>query len=327
MKRIYTSFFITAVMLLAFMACSKDNKGNEPVVDPIPEFNIGKQSLDIKVGEKANIPIEKGAGEYKAFSLNPEIVKVELVNNALVIDAVKNGKSAIVISDKEARYKSLPVVVYTYDEILVNKPDVEVKFKLGNPPSEPVIVDITQGNGDYKVTSDNKNVEARISYENKIFIYLKGKAEANVTVSDYKGLKTIIKVHAIESTEPYTEEELEVIKSGNTLLYRFEDDVKFNLSSTWLTFLNTSENGKILYGYEYEEMMMLKIYFAGDKTVGVKKDATLSFKAVWGNIPAFKDQPIKFEIIKNDGTKIWAIYSFVKENKLYSGFFVQSIEP
>lgn len=325
MKRIHTSLFMIAVMLLAFMACSKDNNGSEPVVTPIPDFGFDKQSVDIKVGEQTKIVVKKGQGEYKAFSLNPDIAKVEIVNDALVVEGLKNGKSAIVVSDKESRYKSLPIVVYTYDELTLSKAEIEVKFKLGSPPSNPVVIDITKGNGDYAVVSDSKNIEARIVEDNRVLIYVRGKAEANVTVSDYRGLKSTIKLHAIETTDPYSEEELEMIKSGNMLLYRFDDDVKFNASNEWLTYYNTTENGKILYGYQYEELMLLKIYFAGDKTVGVKSDATLSFKAVWGNTPTFTAQPIRFEIIKNDGKKIWAIYSFVKDNKLYSGFFVQNI--
>lgn len=36
---------------------------------------------------------------------------------------------------------------------------------------------------------------------------------------------------------------------------------------------------------------------------------------------------IDFEIIKNDGVKIWAIYSFVQDERLYYGYFIQNINP
>lgn len=37
--------------------------------------------------------------------------------------------------------------------------------------------------------------------------------------------------------------------------------------------------------------------------------------------------PIDFEIIKNDGEKIWAVYSFMKQERLHYGYFIQNINP
>lgn len=88
--------------------------------------------------------------------------------------------------------------------------------------------------------------------------------------------------------------------------------------------LNRVENGRNLYGWDYFGFYYLKIYFAGDKAVGKKENASLAYYYSSTNISA---DAIDFEIIKNDGVKIWAVYSFVMDGKLRYGYFIQNINP
>ncbi|MDD3909598.1 MAG: hypothetical protein PHN86_06555, partial [Proteiniphilum sp.] len=82
--------------------------------------------------------------------------------------------------------------------------------------------------------------------------------------------------------------------------------------------------GRNLYGWDYYNFYYLKIYFSGDKEVGKKENASLVYR--YGSTSISADH-IDFEIIKNDGNKIWAVYSFIRLEVLHYGYFIQNINP
>lgn len=79
-----------------------------------------------------------------------------------------------------------------------------------------------------------------------------------------------------------------------------------------------------MYGFDYYGYMYFKVWFVGDKTAGKKSSAKIQAKMTWGDNASSSDT-LTFEIIKNDGTFIWAVYSFIQDNKLYYGNFCQKI--
>lgn len=71
----------------------------------------------------------------------------------------------------------------------------------------------------------------------------------------------------------------------------------------------------------------LTIWFSGDKTVGKKEKALLSQFTYEDYTTQFTEEPAILEIIKNNGTKIWAVYSVLKADKLSYGYFCAKINP
>lgn len=68
--------------------------------------------------------------------------------------------------------------------------------------------------------------------------------------------------------------------------------------------------------------------FMGDKTEGVKEGATFSVSS-WIVSDKYSGQAVTLKIIKNDGTNLWGVFSFVDEEReiLCSGYFCDTVDP
>lgn len=316
--KILLGILLLAVPALMFLSCEDD--------EDIPSFTepsdlvIGKEQVMIVVGDKEELEIVKGNNEYKAFSLNDEIATVSISGNKLVIDAVEKGRTSVIVSDGSGQYRSLGIVSY-YETLKVEHEVVNLMLPLGTTKTKSV--EILQGNGNYHAeSSDPEVVSVQISGESLLLTGRK-EGEVSITLTDALDITATIQVKVTSTTEPYDESELETIKKKETLCYVFDNSVVEN-ATTYYTLLNGIDNGRNLYGWDYYNYYYLKIYFSGDKEEGKKENASLVYRYSSTSISA---DPIDFEIIKNDGEKIWAVYSFVKQERLHYGYFIQNINP
>lgn len=318
--RYKTLLGILLLAVPAFMLLSCGDDEDIPSVTEPSDLVIEKEQVMIVVGDKAELEIVKGNNDYKAFSLNDEIATVGISGNKLVIDAVEKGRTSVIVSDGSGQYRSLNIVSY-YETLKVEHEVVNLMLPLGTTKTKSI--GILQGNGNYRAeSSDPEIVSVKISGE---LLLLTGKkeGEVSVTLTDALDITTTIQVKVTSTTEPYDESELEAIMKKETLCYVFDDSVVEN-ATTYYTLLNGIDNGRNLYGWDYYNYYYLKIYFSGDKEEGKKENASLVYRYSSTSISA---DPIDFEIIKNDGEKIWAVYSFVEQERLHYGYFIQNINP
>lgn len=307
---------LLAIPALLFLSCGDDE--DIPSVAEPSDLVIEKEQVRIVVGDKVELEIVKGNNDYRAFSLNDEIATVGISGNKLVIDAVEKGKTSVIVSDGSGQYRSLDIVSY-YETLKVEHEVVNLMLPLGTTKTKSV--GILQGNGNYRAeSSDPEIVSVQISGESLLLTGRK-EGEVSVTLTDALDITTTIQVKVTSTTEPYDESELEAIMKKETLCYVFDNSVVEN-ATTYYTLLNGIDNGRNLYGWDYYNYYYLKIYFTGDKEKGKKESASLVYRYSSTSISA---DPIDFEIIKNDGKKIWAVYSFVKQERLYYGYFIQNI--
>ena len=307
--------FAIAISSISFISCKDDKEDIIPV--EIPELELGKSTIDISVDSTAIVNITQGAGEYQVFSLNSDIVKAELLDNKIYIKGVTNGTTSILVSDKNNEFRQIKVVSH-YDAIKLANNSVSITMKLGYDTQTSL--KILGGNGPYIAKSDTNIVDASISGDSIIQIVAHKKGIANIKVSDSYGLSTNVTVKVETTTIPYSEDELNSIKSDATSRFFFYGYSYLpSSSSSGFTFVNTVESGKNIYGWTLYSYYM-KFYFSGDNNLGIKSDATFGFR-YYAYSTIFKDEPVNLEIIKNDGTKIWATFSFVKNEKLYYGYF------
>lgn len=318
------TLLIIALLPVSFIGCSDDKKP-DPVSEETPDFVLEQESIRVKIGaeNKTTLDIKQGGGEYNAFTLDDQIATVEIANGAIMIEGFANGQTSLIISDKYNRYRRLPVAVYTTDVIELSHKTINLKTKLGT--SGAIIANVVLGNGGYTVSSDHPGVSVFVSEEGEISIAAVSKKQdytATVTVTDITGLSESITISVIADLEPYTDEELETIMENNTTCYFYDG---FNMYSPYYRLLNeTLTNGKQRYGWDYYTYYWYYIDFEGDKSVGVKKDAVFSYYE-WGGKEITPSVTLK--IIKNDGTNIWGIFSYINddEEKLYTGYFCNKV--
>ncbi|MCI1780031.1 MAG: hypothetical protein LKI53_08785 [Bacteroidales bacterium] len=320
-KNIILILSVGLLFLCSVISCSKDNSVQPVAVKA--DLTFDTDTINIGVGEVLNVKIKTGGGEYDVFSENPDIVKVSMDGNEIEVESLDKGYSGIIVSDAYGNYERLPVKSL-YKSISVDKPSVSGKIKLGN--TQNVVINVISGNGDYIASSSNEEV-LKISgiNGNEINIILLAEGAADVTIEDIMGLTITIPVTVETTTEPYSKEELNTLMSDETIRYEFDGSKVVNASAAWYDFLNKKDGDYNLYGWDYYGYMYFKIWFDGDKSAGKKDNARIQSKTSWSGDEINNDS-VNFNIIKNDGTRIWAVYSFVMNNKLYFGNFCQSID-
>lgn len=308
-----------ASLSFGLIGCSDDDDdSNNPIIEEEVNIGIDKDLVDIAMEEFASVKITEGNGEYNAFSLNKDVAIVSLSENNLEIQGVGIGKTSVIISDKETQLKVLPVVVYQYNEIVVDESNLAFDFLLGNEKSAQI--NILEGNGGYTATSDNDQLNVSVSGDRITISTIRGSqgGTANITITDACDRKTIVKVEANATTDPYSEEELTNMMANASARYYFNGNTGY---SSYGTKLNTTENGMNLYGWEYYSYYYLKVYFPGDKSVGEKAGSKINYQYYSG--PSIDSGDLTTcKIIKNDGSNIWLVFAYMDNGVLIPGYIV-----
>lgn len=319
MKTTHKLIFSFCILALSLNSCSSDDDGKNdiPVVKETPELNISEESINVIVDKETSVEIIQGGSEYNAFSLNPEIAIAKVEDNQVTISGKSRGNTFIIVSDQSGQYKKFPVTAY-YDKLTLDQEHVDIEIPNGAPGEATVRVLL--GNGGYSVTSDNNEILSVSISGDYVVITATKEGDATVIVKDAMGMEGCFTVHTTISTSPYTKQELEKIKNSSQVRYEFE---KYKPSLSRATLYNTMENGMHKYGWStYSEHLL--IWFSGDKSVGKKEKAFLS-QFTWEDYTTqYTNEPIILEIIKNDGKKIWAVYT-VESNGMSYGYFCAAI--
>mgnify|MGYP005874963373 CR=1 FL=1 len=323
MKTIHKLIFLFCILALTLNSCSSDDdeKNDIPVVKETPEIIISEESISVIVDKETNVEITQGGSEYNAFSLNPEIADVKIEDNQMTIAGKSGGNTFIIVSDQNGQYKKYPVTAY-YDKLTLDQEHVDIEIPNGT--SGEATVRVLLGNGEYSATSDNNEILSTSISGNYIVITAIKEGDATITIRDVMGMEGSFTVHTTVSTSPYTKQELENIKNNSNARYEFEG-YKIG-ESIYYIFENSIENGMNKYGWRPWSGgdAHLTIWFTGDKSVGKKEQAFLS-QFTWEDYTTqYTNEPITFEIIKNDGKKIWAVYTVQSNGKSY-GYFCAKI--
>ncbi len=317
---------ILGVLLLSFpvlMLFSCSDKEDVIIESEKLDLVLEEDQIDIKIGNQVEINIVEGNNAYKVFSLNEDIVGATISGNKIVMNALEIGKTAIIVSDGAGIYRTLNIKSYKYETPIIEINNVNFKIPIGN--SKSTTIKILEGNGGYKAESSNPEI-ASVNVVGDTLLNITGYKEGKAIITIFDGIDFVssnVEVEITETTDPYNELELEEIMEKEDLCYVFSNQSVLN-STTYYTLLNRIEGGRNLYGWDYYNFYYLKIYFEGDKEVGIKENSSLLFRYSSTNLSA---DSINFEIIKNDGEKIWAVFSFIQNEKLEYGYFIQKINP
>lgn len=315
-------FLLFSLASFIFMGCSKDDDKNS-LTGTESALKIDKEAIELKTEEKAIIHITDGNGDYNAFSLNEDVAVATLNNDQLEIVGKAIGNTYIIIADKNTQLKLLPVNVFKYDVLKLDSTSIDFEFIPGSSRFKEV--KIVEGNGNYTAVSADENVATVVVKDSFVVITPRGLGgKTEIVVTDASNRSATISVNAVPQFKPYTKEQLEAIKSENrTPLFIFEGKRR---ESYW-PIINGKEDGMNLSGFAFYTYNILKIWYPGDKSVGEYKGGKILYK----NLPytgQSSDGAIDltyFEIIKNDGEKIWAVFSVLDNNILRGGYFILNI--
>lgn len=324
-------FYILLIALISAMfgGCSDDA---DPIVDvktEFPELLIDGNNIDVAIGGTVPLNILQGAGEYNAFSLEKDIVDVEVKDNEIFLKGISIGRTSIMVLDQSGACKLVDVASF-YDKIILSKDEIVVKLKIGEKGKGAF--DIQGGNGDYRITTEeNQDIisELRISNENHVSFDVLQVGTTTLTITDKMERTALLKVIVEETSYPYSPEEIKEIKNKTSKGFRYMSDIPLQIFEGKIYDNQTADDGRIFYKMESLldwDPLNFRIDFRGDLSVGVKEEATLNY-----DYKDLVDQEIKFEIIKNNDKLIWAIYYYIdtdhnNKRELKYGYFIRPIK-
>lgn len=326
-KYIYTAMLATA-MMMGFTACSDDDDVYDPEINvpeaqerPVIKTDVADE-VQVGVGETATFNITDGGGDYKVVAENPEFVNATINGNAVTLTGVGKGIAGVVVSDAKGNYKHITVKCM-YFQITLDKQEVNVGMKLGHTDGVAKVT-VVGGNGNYTAESADETV-ARVSVKGDV-ITIQGvkTGETTVTVTDMMGLTQTVNVKVETTTVPFTDEEkAEVLAlTENKMVFDGIEPLFANYGNVYEV---KQEDGfvtiRAYYKWYPNNAMVMK--FKGDLSVGTKTEGSLTNKD-WYDTLSYEG--MTYEILKNDGSRVWGIVHLAEENYLHVGYFCTSIK-
>lgn len=325
--KVICNLLITFFFLSVLCSC-KDSEEYVPEIKIVPELSLEGESVKVLVDSEIKIEITQGGDEYNVFSLDPDIASVTIEDKILTVKGIIGGNTFIIISDESGQYKRIPVLSY-YDKLILDKEKIDMKIPVGKPRT--TVVNVLLGNGGYSVSSNNQMIQASVTEEGVITVTCLAQSDSEeatgtVTITDVVGLSTVFTVHITISTNPYTEEQMAEILRNKARRYIFNNADP--VAENWWdpTYKNIQENGRITYSWDYYGYYFM-LSFDGDRSEGKKVNAKLSCDYYLNGYIRYSNQIINLEIVQNDGTNIWAVYSFNEGETLKYGYFCETINP
>lgn len=319
-----TFVWLTALCAFSFtfVACNDD----EEPVQQIEDFELAAEQMRVKIGadNMQAIEVATGAGEYQAYVLDETIARIVEQDGQVYVEGLHNGQTTVIVSDAASRYRRIAVQVYTTENMVLSDTDFNLEAPLGF--NATAAASVVEGNGEYTIESDNENVVATIDEETgEITISGRGRMQeytAVVTVSDCTGITATINVTVVGSTTPFTAADLEEIKASTDGTLVFDGDVSV-LYRYGNKIAAVQSNGKMRVGIDYYSYYRVHVEFNGDLSVGVKADGTFSSNYDW----RYTNQPCDVEVIKNDGTRVWIIFSWIDTDaeSLHRGYIIHNL--
>lgn len=317
-KHIYILFIASLLLATSFCACSDDD---DNTITTTSKIEVDSDSIVIALGEnnKAIVNITNGSGQYRILPIDSEIIEAKIEDNKIEIKALKQGRTNIVIMDNKGSVKNISVVNIV-NELTIKEEIIKIEHIYGISTSLEVF--FTSGNGYYEVTVENEDIIVAKGTKNSVVLEnIANEGTTSITVTDAYGIQAKFTVEVV-SIPVFTEAEIESFKQNTSISYNFH----YNMTKEYpIEQINTVEGGINTIGYSlYNNRYYLKLFFSGDKNVGIKTNVKLDYSFA-GNPTFSSDNLPYFEIVKNDGKNIWIMFMHAEGDKLYKGKIVADL--
>lgn len=329
-------------------ACSEDETPTYPeendelveVPEGKAEISVDAEELQIIKEQSKTIEIVEGAGEYHVSVLDSDIAEASLEGNIVTVKALAQGTTGVLISDKNGGFKNVKIDVYLTDNLIPERDVLNVSLPFGKPSS--VSLNITEGNGGYSAVSSDESiitVEVDETSPNQIVVNAVAEGEAEITITDSHGLTAKVSVVVEISNSPYSDEELENIKSQTEIKYIFSQpgsgDENFMDEITKKSYACNTDLYSIFY-YGKSNVLQTGIYYTGTVktalTIGfetkndfVVGEETTGYLHVRRNSVYQFDKnttTCTFKVIQKQDRKVWAIYYTEVDGVIYKGYMI-----
>lgn len=337
--------YIMAFSSLVLTSCEKDeiNRPDSSLWEKAEtteqtegsDLNLDKDLFQIKVDETKSFGITEGNGEYKVTVLDTEIAEAMIEGDAVKVTGKKQGTTEVVISDKNQNYKSVKVDVYLTDNLKTDFTEVNIELPFGKPAVK--IINVTEGNGGYVVSSENEEIATVAIDEevsNRITINAIAEGETKISITDSHGLSTIVNVKVKINNSAFSTDELNLITAKTDVQYVLWPDEDF-MKKTGVMLTAKNEDLGVFPGIGDKGLKHTGVYLRGTGkialTVAFDNDIDYTLDREESGYLYERDNnwaydyekvPCKFKVIKKEGEKCWAVFYAEVGDDIVKGYMI-----
>ena len=141
-------------------------------------ITLDKKEVTLKKGERSTVTIQAGEGQYTATSQDANIASATISNSIITIEAIKKGETTITVTDSKSSQTETIKVIVVGTPLTLSKESVTLKKEASE------YVNITSGNNNYSVNSNNNGIATATLEGNKVKITAVEAGETTITVTD-----------------------------------------------------------------------------------------------------------------------------------------------
>lgn len=337
-------------------SCDEDEMPQKPEPSPVvdselpegPKLEVGTELFDLKPDASVRQQIVSGAGDYRIDMLDTSIATAMLDGDVITVTGHKYGRTDLVVSDAGGAYKSIPVNVYLSDELQLSTTTLDLTLNMGNPGVGTVT--IVAGNPPYSaVSADTQYATVVPSTVSDSGFDITGLKEGGttITITDSRGLESVVTVTNTYSDSPFSNSDLETYKSISQEGYFWLQGGDYNIARQgapsskryWATpkkdeIITNQPEGTWFFGYYASSKDSPKDRFglliANEKpdlaTVGEITDPCyiVAYDGESGKwiFQGSKKIPTTAEVIKVEDKLAWITFYTIQEEVLYKGCFI-----
>lgn len=340
-KILYIMFFST----IGLVSCEKDeitrpdsslwDKAETTEPSEGSNLNVGTDLFQMKIDETKSFNVAEGNGEYNVTILDTDIAEATVEGDVIKVTGKKQGVTEAVVSDKNQNYKSVKVDVYLTDNLIIDLTEVNIELPFGKPAVK--IINVTEGNGDYVVSSANEEivtVSVDESDPNRINVNATAEGETEITITDSHGLSTNVMVKVTINNSAFSADELETIMSKTEVQYVLWPDEDFYKKSGVMLTAKNEDLGSFP-GIGDKGLKQTGVYLRGTGktalTVAFESDIDYTLDKEESGYLYERDNswsyeynkvPCTFKVIKKEGSKCWAVFYAQVGEEIVKGYMI-----
>ncbi len=242
------------------------------IIEVIEDVAVNKTKIEVKEGEKEEVEVTAGSGNYEVKSSDKGVATAEVKDGKVVITGAKAGTTKVTVTDtKTKKTAEITVkIIEVIEDVAVNKTKVEVK------EGEKGEVEMTAGSGNYEVKSSDKGVATAEVKDGKVVITGAKVGTTKVTVTDTKTKKTA-EITVVVSAKEVAYEDLTVEKT--TVQIKEGETISLAIAGGSLKYEGKSEDKKVATAEIKEDKVVITAIKKGTTDI-VVEDKTTKKKVV-----------------------------------------------
>lgn len=314
-KNILLLVSIAAMTVCGLSSCSDDGDASGDVF--FKNVEVDKADIELDPNGTGEVVVVGGNGDYTVRSSDEAIATATIEGETISITGHASGKASIIVTDKEKVEQGINVLVYT--DVTLEQSAITVDA------SDPILgtsystsLEITSGNGGYKVECENPFVEASVLDDILTVSVSAIVTDVTAKLVDRTGRSFNFTITSVDHFLAF--------KANGSLESIFKGVTRNN--NTSYPFTGEYVSNKYRFGWAYRwnpEGNFLSIQFPGTLAEGLKTKAQISYaKSASDMTDGYVDLDM-LSILKNDGTKVWMVFRYKNDDGAYEGTMVQNI--